>query len=196
MSSSDVWGGFDETLLGASRRYGTSSILVGRVRANAASRGRWSYYSATQRLEWSGAPEDVVEALAETFADEFSDRGSGAAEAVALTVSGVDSVDAYGRVQRLLGGLNIIEGYRLTTVAGTDVSFEVTARGGRERLASALDFSGVLRRADWLQVQDYLGSGNPAASLGYLYLPEEVPLREDVGAADTRLPDSPGAANE
>lgn len=174
VSSSDVWGGFDETLLEASRRYGTSSILVGRVRANAATRGRWSYYSATQRLEWSGAPEDVVAALAETFAEEFAYAG-GSVESVTLTVSGVDSVAAYGRVQSLLGGLNVIDSYRLHSVAGADMSFEVEVRGGSERLAAALDFSGVLRRADWLGVQDFLDPRAQAATLGYLYLSDESP---------------------
>ena len=190
VSASDVWGGFDETLLDASRRYGTNSILIGRVRATAANRARWSYHSATQRLEWSGTPEDVVAQLAATFADEYAYAGTGATQTVSITVSGVDSVEAYGQVQRLLGDLTMIESSRLETVAGADLKFLVAVRGGAERLAPALEFSGLLRRADWLGTQDFAGTGAPVKSLGYLYEAprrrEDAELGEPQGLRSTR----------
>ena len=180
---SDVWGGFDETLIDASWRYGTNSILVGRVRASAANRARWSYHSATQRLEWSGTPEDVIAELAATFADEYAYAGNASVQTVSVTVSGVDSVDAYGQVQRMLGDLNMIESSRLETVAGADLRFVVTVRGGAERLAPALEFSGLLRRADWLGTQDFAGNGGPVEALGYLYQPQQS--REDVELSES-----------
>lgn len=183
VSVSDVWGGFDETLIDASRRYGTNSILVGRVRASAANRARWSYHSVAQRLEWSGTPEEVIAELAATFADEYAYAGNASVQTVSVTVSGVDSVDAYGQVQRMLEDLNMIESSRLETVAGADMRFVVTVRGGAERLAPALEFSGLLRRADWLNSQDFVGNGGPVETLGYLYQPQRS--REDVELSES-----------
>ena len=44
ISFSDIWGGFDDELLAASKRYNADSILVGRVHAASNQRNRWSYY--------------------------------------------------------------------------------------------------------------------------------------------------------
>src|SRR5690606_12687559 len=53
VSFSDIWGGFNDRLLEASRRYGADSILVGRVRADTAERNRWSYFFGGERRERS-----------------------------------------------------------------------------------------------------------------------------------------------
>lgn len=186
VSFSDVWGGFDQTLADASRRYGTASILVGRIRDGDATRGRWSYQSPTQRLEWSGTPEDVVTELAEAFAAEYAYAGSAAVQSVALTVSGVDSVTGYGRVQQMLTDLSIVESFRLDTVSGGDLSFRVEVRGGGQRLAQALEFSGVLRRADWLGPQDFSAPSNRGNALGYLYQPDVDDARGEREAGEAQ----------
>ena len=184
VSFSDIWGGFDETLLTASRRYGAQAVLVGRVRAGSIASTRWSYYSAAQRLEWSGPPEDVLGELADVFAQQFAYSGSARVESVRLTVSGVDTVTGYGRVQQLLDSLNVIDGYRLDTVNGADLRYVVDVQGGSERLATALEFSGVLRRADWLGVQDFVGVGVRDDALEYLYQPDPQGMGLEQGPDD------------
>lgn len=184
VSFSDIWGGFDETLLNASRRYGAQAVLVGRVRAGSVAATRWSYYSAAQRLEWSGAPEDVLGELADVFAQQFAYAGNAPVESVQLTVGGVDSVSGYGRVEQLLDSLNVIDSYRLDTVNGADLRYVVEVQGGSERLATALEFSGVLRRADWLGVQDFVGTGIRQETLEYLYQPEPPSTDRELGLDD------------
>lgn len=171
VSFSDIWGGFDDALLAASRRYGTASILVGRVRGEELFRNRWNYYFGGQRLEWTGGPDTAINMLADTLAEQFAFAGNAPVESVLLTISGIDSVSAYGSVQRLLSDLSVIDDYRIDTVAGGDLRFRVDVRGGAERLASALEFSGILERSDWLGVQDYFGAEESREALDYVYRP-------------------------
>ena len=42
---SDIWGGFDERIIAASKRYGANSILIGRVRPSSSQSNRWTYIS-------------------------------------------------------------------------------------------------------------------------------------------------------
>lgn len=193
VSFSDIWGGFDDALLAASRRYSTTSILVGRVRGEDLYRNRWNYYFGGQRLEWTGGPETAVNLLADALAEQFAFAGNAPVENVLLTISGVDSVSAYGSVQKLLADLSVIDDFQVDTVAGGDIRFQVRVRGGAERLKSALEFSGVLQRADWLGVQDYFGAEEPSESLDYVF----SPYLPDAGIDESRSSDdlnvSPGS---
>ncbi|MFQ6006709.1 MAG: DUF2066 domain-containing protein [Woeseia sp.] len=144
ISFTDIWGGFDEPLLQASVRYQTNSILVGRVRPATLRRNRWTYYLGDQQQEWSGEPEDAINLLADSLAAEFAFSGNAPLETVTLSISGIDSVSAYGSVQRYLENLGLIEGFDVHTVAGDRIRYEVRLRGGLARLARALQVSDIL----------------------------------------------------
>lgn len=186
ISFSDIWGGFSEPLRAASRRYGTSSVLVGRLRSTAAMQGRWSYTTGGQQREWRGGPEEAINQLADALATQYAVSGSAPIGSVLLTVSGIDSVTAYGSVQKLLADLAVIDAYRIDTVAGTDLRFQVQVRGGVERLRSALEFSGVLEPAGWGGGDDYLGVRSSGESLQYSYRPY---LDNFGGASGADLPE-------
>ena len=196
VSFSDIWGGFDDAPLAASRRYGTSSVLIGRVRGGEQFRNRWSYYSGGQRLAWTGGPETAVNLLADTLAEQFAYAGDAPVENVVLTISGVDSVSAYGTVQRFLAELSVIDDYKIDTVAGGEIRFQVKVQGGTERLASALEFSGILQRTDWLDVQDFFGTQNVSETLDYVYRPYSPGGGgQDGGASGEDLDGSSSAAD-
>ena len=144
VSFTDIWGGFDERLLQASRRYEANSILVGRVRASAVQRNRWTYYFAGIQQEWSGEPEDAVNLLADAMAAEFAFAGNAPLETVTLNIVGIDSVRAYGRVQKFLQNLSLIEDFGVHTVKGDEIRFEVRSRGDSARLRRALEISDIL----------------------------------------------------
>jgi len=171
VSFSGVWGGFDQALLDASRRYGTNSVLVGRVRPSEPYRDRWMYYFVDQVREWTGGPETAVNLLADTLAEQFAYSGNAPVETVLLTVTGVASVDAFGNIQRLLDKQSIIQAYRIDTVAGQELRLEVEVQGGSDRLAAALEFSGVLERSDWLGAGTLYDSPDDRRGLEYVYRP-------------------------
>ncbi len=171
VSFSDIWGGFHDSLIDASRRYGSSSVMVGRVRGGELFRNRWDYYFGGQQLEWSGGPETAVNLMADALAEQFAYAGDAPVESVVLSVAGVDSVSAYGTVQRFLRDLSVIDGYQVESVEGDQIRFRVRVQGGTERLASALEFSGILQRRDWRDVQDMFGTQDGADTLDYVYRP-------------------------
>lgn len=143
----DIWGGFDEMILNASERYDANSILIGRIRASSGQRGRWTYYFSGVESSLAGTPEAVVNQVADLLASEFAVGGDMPIEAVALNVSGIVSIDAYGTVQQLLDDVALIEGYTVTEVAGDRVSYRINVRGGADRLSRALRFSGLVETA-------------------------------------------------
>ncbi len=144
VSFSDVWGGFDERLIEASRRYNVNSILVGRVRADSSQRNRWTYHFGGDQRAWTGEPEIVIMQIWDLLAAEFAIGADSPLRSVQLNISGVNSVDAYGSIQNLLASMNVIENFAISTVEGDRISFRVDAHGGAERLARALRFQGLI----------------------------------------------------
>jgi hypothetical protein len=135
----DVWGGFDEQLLAASGRYGASSILVGRIRPGPGQRNRWSYYFGGEQREWGGEPEEVVHRLADTLGGQFALSPNEQLASIPITVSGIDSVLAYGTVHAWLESLALVRELSVDTVSGDSIRFIVKAHGDRERLRRALE---------------------------------------------------------
>ncbi len=150
VSFADIWGGFAERLLQASRRYQANSILVGRVRADTYQRNRWTYYLGGIQREWSGQPENAVHLLADVLAAEFAFSGNAPMETVTLKVAGIDSVRAYSTMQRYLENLSLIDDFEVHTVSGDEIHYEVRLRGGLIRLRRALEISDIL-----MPVEDY-----------------------------------------
>ena len=140
----DIWGGFDEMILNASERYDANSILIGRIRPSSGQSGRWTYYFSGAESSLTGTPEAVVGQVADLLASEFAVGGDTPIETVALSISGIVSVDAYGSVHDLLVDVALIESFTVTEVSGDRVSYRVDVRGGADRLSRALRFSGLV----------------------------------------------------
>jgi hypothetical protein len=164
---SDIWGGFDERIIAASKRYGANSILIGRVRPSSSQRNRWTYVFGGESLTWNGAPEAIVAQVADTLAAEFAVGGDAPLERVHLNISGVETLDAHGSVHELLAGVSLIESFRIIKVAGDIVSYQVEVRGGADRLRRALRFAGLLEQT----LPGDFGDLEPASELEFFYAP-------------------------
>jgi len=146
LSFSDIWGGFDDALLGASERYEADAILVGRIRPESSQRNRWSFYFGGEERSWTGEPELVLGVVADLLAAEFAISGNAAKETVELTIAGIDSVAAFGAVQNMLDETTVIEQFSIVEIEGDRVRFKVEAIGGAERLRRALRFGGLIEQ--------------------------------------------------
>ena len=142
----DIWGGFDRAVIDASERYDADSVLIGRVRPASNQANRWTYYFGNQELALSGPPEDALGQVADMLASEFAIGGNLPLESVVLNVSGVNSIEAYGHVQRILEEIPLIEGLAAAEVSGDRISYRVEARGGAARLSRALRLKGLLEQ--------------------------------------------------
>jgi hypothetical protein len=146
VSFPDIWGGFDELVIDASTRYEAISVLIGRIRPESSQRNRWSYYFAGEERAWNGEPELVISLVADLLAAEFAIGGDAPLETVELSISGVTSVDAYGSVQRILSGLNVVDSFAIAAVEGDRIRYRVAAHGGADRLARALRLNGLIEQ--------------------------------------------------
>lgn len=144
VSFSDIWGGFDEQLLTASRRYSASSILVGRIRPGDVAGNRWSWYFGAEPRQWIGEPEEVIARLADALASQFAIAGGQALDTFVLTISGIDSVAAFGAVQNYMQGIDMVDELAIDGVQGDSIRYRVSCHGGQERLRRTLEFGGLL----------------------------------------------------
>jgi hypothetical protein len=158
----DIWGGFDEAVLEASRRYDVNSVLIGRVRPGSGQRDRWTYYFGGAETPLGGSPEAVLGRVADMLAAQFAIAGDTPLEVIALDVAGVTSVAAYGDVHRMLRDVPHIENFAVTEVVGDRVSYRVEVRGGAARLGRVLRFGGLIEQDE----PDPYGS---SADLQYFY---------------------------
>lgn len=144
-SFAEVWGGFEDSILEASERYGVDAIMVGRLNADDLGHGRWMLYAADGVERWTGGIAESVERLADLFAARFAVVTSGETRAVRLAVSGVDSIEDYGRISRFLGSLTAVESLGVETVDGNQVVFQIGLRGAPATLDEAVRLGGLLR---------------------------------------------------
>lgn len=176
---SDIWGGFDEQLLEASKRYEADSVLVGRIRPESSQFNDWSYYFAGEERNWSGEPEEVLSLIGDLLAAEFAIGGNAPLETFVVNIYGIDSVGAYGSVQHTLAQLNLIEDISVSSVEGDRISYSITIRGDADRLSRALRFSGLIEQEviDGSQFpnefapDDYGLRTQPNAPLEFFYSP-------------------------
>lgn len=144
VSFSDIWGGFDDPVLSASARYGATSVLVGRIRPDDLEPPHWTWYFGGQRLDWVGMPADAAGTLADSLATALIADPNQSIDTIRLTISGINSVVAYGRVQQFMENLRVLDRLMVHTVVADRIVYEVEVQGGAERLANALASSGML----------------------------------------------------
>jgi len=168
---SDIWGGFEEPLRNASKRYGADSILVGRVRPGSVQENRWTYFFGEDQLQWTGEPEVAIGMVADELAAHFAISGDAVLQSFSLTIDGIDSLIAYGQVQQLMDNLSVAEAYAVTFVANQRVEYRVAIYGGIDRLNKALELSGILHPALDLDDEFRELPNTDPGRLEFVYLP-------------------------
>ncbi|MDN5871141.1 MAG: DUF2066 domain-containing protein [Nitrococcus sp.] len=125
---SDVYGGFSEPVLAASRRYSTELILMLRVRATPTGwNGRWALYRNGAGGSWESRGvsieqmlSDGAQALAARLRPDYTLLPDlTASTLMPIRVNGVGSLERFASVERLLAQLPGVIGVRLSG-AGPD----------------------------------------------------------------------------
>jgi uncharacterized protein len=141
----EVWGGFEDSIREASTRYGVDAVLVGRLSAGDLGHGRWTLFMPDGAERWTGGLAESIERISDLFAARFAVVSSGETRAVYLTVSGVESIEDYGRINRFLGSLTAVESLGVEAVEGGEIVFRVALRGDAAMLDEAVRLGGLLR---------------------------------------------------
>jgi len=148
ITTSDVWGSFEDTIIKASRRYQTEAILVGRVyRTYGGSWNvRWTLYDHGHREDWNARAETLVETLipgvdrmagilAQRFAQVESDEQN---KTVLVQVYGVNTLAAYNKTLKYLSRLAVVTDVQPQTVFPDNVVFRLNSRNGRLAVSQAI----------------------------------------------------------
>ena len=162
----DVWGGFQEPLLRAARRYSAASVLIGRMRRRGdAVEARWTHWlgaadstSATAGGDVRAVAGRMAATVVERLAQAFRPQSDAAAsvDTVRFTVTDINDLAAYAEALRYLQGLGGVNGVRVLRVAGRSVEFEAQAAGGIAGLRRLARFGQRLRAASQGPVFHYL----------------------------------------
>ncbi len=157
----DVWAGFLDELLDASKRYNTEAVLIGRVSAQPTGgwQGRWTIVNGDQPpTGWQNAAEqfnDVIlsgvdggsDILARRYA-QFVDETS--EDVVLLKVSDLKSLGDYAKVKKYLTSLAPVSELLPTQVVNDYIVFRVRFKGSQEGLTRAIKLGNVLFPLDSL----------------------------------------------
>lgn len=140
----DVWGGFNDRIEAASRRYGADAVLLGRIRTSGgANAARWSLLTGDDFRERRGTIRDGIDWLADTYARQYAVTGR--AERRRVLVSEINSFDDYARVMAFMEQLSLIESLAVEEVVDDTVLLSMKIRGDAQVLQRAMTLGSVLR---------------------------------------------------
>ncbi len=151
---SDLWGGFSDTLLRASARYGPDAVMTARLVEFGPElwRAGWTLLLDKKEFLWDSEGESLamtVEAgihagmdlLASHYAPSAAESSS---DAIYLRVAGVDDLYSFARLQRQLSGQDIVEQLSLVFVEPEAVTYALHIRGGQRALEQGIALSRML----------------------------------------------------
>lgn len=145
-SFAEVWGGFEDSIRAASRRYGADAVLVGRLSAADGDFGRWTLLEGDGAQRWTGGAAESLGRVADLFAGRFAVVSSGASRPVLVEVVGLDSVEDYARVMLFLERLTAVQALSLERLEGDAAVFRLVLRGSTEALAESIALGRLLER--------------------------------------------------
>ena len=146
VSAVDVWGGFSNKILEASRRYGAQSVLTGRLaedndryygRLNLMFRGQ-SHSATIKALDQADVAQMAADLAGSVLSKHYAVNTSDGSSQVSLTVKDVNTLDDYATLVKYLAQVNAVRNVYVESVYGAMVSIELTIDGSESQLADAL----------------------------------------------------------
>jgi hypothetical protein len=126
------------------RAAGADLLLVGRpVPSGGAAVYRWTLARGNDRAEWQGDVAEGVHGLADRLAARYA-TAAGSGQVVKMRILGVDSFDAYGRLQGYLRTVGPIQRAELRRVTGDVLDLELDVRGSVSQLSDAIALQNIL----------------------------------------------------
>jgi len=147
ISTSDVWGNFEDRVMSASKRYQAEAILVGKLyKANHAWDAQWHLYVNGRRVDWQeqGIYLDKVvkqglshtaQNLSLAFADVKTDKGI---QRVLLEVKDINNLAGYSQAVKYLSSISAVKKVQTVRVNKSSVLFNLTTQGSRVGVMQAI----------------------------------------------------------
>lgn len=143
---SEAWGGFEQSLSAAGARYGTDSVLLGRLSMDAPDRVRWTLFTGDQSYRWTGDIENGINSASDQFAQRYAVTTGAAVEGeVGLAVTNISSLADYGRVLSYLQGLTAVRSVNVRRLQGDSAVFGLQLIGSLENVDRAIRLGNLLQ---------------------------------------------------
>jgi len=154
LGASQLWAGFEDPLLAASRRYQADAVVLLRLdESSGGLHALWTLYLRGGRIDtWQTRSVDRdnllatgMSRLAGSLADRFGRITALDEERrIHLRVSGIDSFGAYRRVLLYLRSLEAVDRVQVADVGAGKVSFLLGTRVSEEALRNAISTGSLL----------------------------------------------------
>jgi len=147
ISTSDVWGNFEDRIMQASKRYQTEAVLVGKLYLeNRAWNTNWNLYVDGRRVDWGEQAvyiDKVVKQglsraaqnLAQAFADVKTDQGF---QHVLLEIKNINGLADYSQTVKYLSSLSAVKNVQTLKLERESVFFNLTTQGSRVGVMQAI----------------------------------------------------------
>ncbi len=123
---------------------GASLLLVGRRAASTGPEGiRWTLVQGADRSEWQGDAAAGADGLADRLAARYAITAANS-RVLRVRIDGIDTFDAYGRLQSYLRSVDLIQSADLQRVTGGELVFDLAVRGDVRQLNDAFALQQVL----------------------------------------------------
>jgi hypothetical protein len=171
----DVFGGFEESAVAASQRYGADAVLLGRIQLG---RAQTQGFGMVRLLLVMNGTRQALDGITlrdglDAVANELASRLAaevGADTAVKLTVLDVENGNDFGRVLSFVRGLSDVRAVNVVSATGDTLVLQIAARGGAPQLARLLALDRSLVEESRGTVTGPSASGNwPAANDGLVF---------------------------
>lgn len=156
ISTTDVWGFFEDNILKASERYQTDAVAALKISnyVGKVSGGLLVLLSngETERFELSGDTfDDVLELASVHLAKVLSSRYAAirsldSVNVLDVQVSGVSDYSIMRGAQSYLESLGVVKSVNLAKISGENVIFSIEVNGGKERLLNSISLNRLFVR--------------------------------------------------
>ena len=151
---SDIWGGFFDSVMDASKRYNPQAVLIGRLNRSPSGgwSSRWHLEVAGRPSSWSDSHQQLamlaqqgVGDTADILASRFAvSQAGGNLDTVSISVTGVDSLSDYSRLSDYLSGLTAVVDMQVAKVSGTEIQYALQLNGSLQDLTHTVTIGTVL----------------------------------------------------
>lgn len=157
ISVTDVWGGFTEPILKASKRYQSNAVLTGKFMQILPTlwQSKWSVYFDEQMINWTSQSdiadivlEEGIDELVDKLVSHYTNTEEKDTEAIELLVNDIDSLDKYAQTFSYLKSLQSVFTVNVKRVSSTYVVFELTSDRGSDGIYQEIALDKILESVE------------------------------------------------
>jgi uncharacterized protein len=151
---SDIWGGFFDNVMEASKRYNPQAVLIGRLNRSPSGgwSSRWHLAVAGSPSSWTDSRQQLdtlaqqgIADTADILASRFAvSQAGGNLETVTVSIKGVNTLADYARLSEYLAGLTAVVDVQVAKVAGTEIQYALQLNGSLQDLIHTVTIGTVL----------------------------------------------------